>query len=715
MILVLLIGGVAALTVIMKKVSTMKTPSVSNPFSGAVEHYVNTQKKIDELKKRIADAQTGPNERVQTTRQLARLYRQEEKPEAAVDLLRHVIAGLHKQVDIGPLALDLERLYGGGAAGDSEVKSEERDESGLVWVYSKRRANLHQLHPRRSGELAVALADLAARSFEADMPRMGSKLIHEAVRIAEQTEGLRKVFAALEGVVNRSMADGPDNALMMPLTAVYDQVIDTVSAPLPDCVYQALTSLMAEAPTDSHAERMTARVLREAVARQDVQPPAEALIALRRYARRQGRQQESGEMEDQLVRLLETRTKGHLFALEDAILLQDLYRARGTEAELAALTERMNARRRALKQAGLLYPYAGQLAGVLRNKQFEQAPGILESALQEVDDDTAVPEAWFLRLLTACALLQSEQIAAGTMLLEQAVTPHDIDLFSDRWIHLCNGVPASIYVRAFARLCRAGSANAAASLFHAMPLFLKRDSKFRTWAQMEYWLVSGGEGGSPRPLVTVPRVPGDTIRIDGSMQDPGYEEAAVVTDLHPVRNGKTAPRGSAPASRRTRVHWAHDGQRLVIAVRACDDDVQGGPRDLLQRDADIWRNDCVEVFTHAARDFSAYAQWIANKTGTVADLYHRGDCLGDNEVKPVRTNRSFTTGVAVAGRVDKDSWTVEMAIPLKDIPDMPAAGTVFPANVRRVRWREGKRVSYSWCPDSGSPHSVSQFYYLKLE
>lgn len=148
--------------------------------------------------------------------------------------------------------------------------------------------------------------------------------------------------------------------------------------------------------------------------------------------------------------------------------------------------------------------------------------------------------------------------------------------------------------------------------------------------------------------------------------------------------------GSAAGRRggHTTVQVSHDERALYVLMECLESDMDRLQAAGTQRDADLWFDDCVEVFVHREQDPPGYfRQWMVNAAGVLYD--------GDKHEND-RWNSHATVAVARMS----DRWVVEMVIPWKDIGGRPQAGQALKANFTRHRTADQARWIWSWRYDA---------------
>jgi len=185
---------------------------------------------------------------------------------------------------------------------------------------------------------------------------------------------------------------------------------------------------------------------------------------------------------------------------------------------------------------------------------------------------------------------------------------------------------------------------------------------WRACARGEIWLAEP-QGPPPRPVARCPRV-AQRPYLDGRLDDD------VWTMAEPV--AVTSVDGQQPSAA-GQVRLAHDEQFLYIAVRSAK--VSGvrygpgnGPR---QRDADLSRQDRVEVLLDTDRDYATWWRLTLDHRGWT------GDACGED--------RSWDPTWYVASVSSAADWTVEAAIAWEELAERPPrSGDVWALGLQRV-------------------------------
>jgi hypothetical protein len=124
-----------------------------------------------------------------------------------------------------------------------------------------------------------------------------------------------------------------------------------------------------------------------------------------------------------------------------------------------------------------------------------------------------------------------------------------------------------------------------------------------------------------------------------------------------------------------------------------------------QRDGDVWNDDCLEFFLDTNRDRKMYYQFDINPIGTVYD----GTGVGQ---------KNYNADVQVATSRDDKGWTVELAIPWKDLcVQVPVEGAKMGYEIARIRPRtDSKEFVFQFPPlGKASNHQPELFGTLTFE
>lgn len=184
---------------------------------------------------------------------------------------------------------------------------------------------------------------------------------------------------------------------------------------------------------------------------------------------------------------------------------------------------------------------------------------------------------------------------------------------------------------------------------------------FRPSPPRERLTVVSRDGGEPelaaRPVLRLPMLPADPT-IDGVVDgDPGWRGAAEV--------GLTLSDGAGPPNQPTTVRCGLRPGVLHVAFECGEDSLDQIQAHVRELDGPVWKDDCVEVFIDPGRTEKSFYQVVVNSLGTV---------LRSGPKEP-----PWKPEVRAAAKVEpeRQRWTVELAIPVADLPLAPQFGLNF--------------------------------------
>ena len=151
-------------------------------------------------------------------------------------------------------------------------------------------------------------------------------------------------------------------------------------------------------------------------------------------------------------------------------------------------------------------------------------------------------------------------------------------------------------------------------------------------------------------------------------------------------------------------------QTLYIGIKGYEEPSTAGlVAKYTQRDADVWRDDCIEIFISPAHDYKTYYQLMVNSLGVLKDGYNDGS--GTHRFGDTAWSADFP----LAASVEDQSWSVEIAIPAAFLHDSKiSAGDVWGLNLGRTRI--GNASEYGqWVPTYGFAHRPERFGFLVFE
>ena len=140
-------------------------------------------------------------------------------------------------------------------------------------------------------------------------------------------------------------------------------------------------------------------------------------------------------------------------------------------------------------------------------------------------------------------------------------------------------------------------------------------------------------GGAELPILSPAPV------IDGKQGDPGWKNA--LTADFKVKQG--------------RIFLGRSATHLYVAAEVRHGNIEAAANSCVRHDSQVYADDCLDFFFTGAPGSETYSQIIANVRGTVFD--HRRD-------KDRRTDLAWDSGAEAKGSYGKDSFYIEMAVPL---------------------------------------------------
>ena len=200
------------------------------------------------------------------------------------------------------------------------------------------------------------------------------------------------------------------------------------------------------------------------------------------------------------------------------------------------------------------------------------------------------------------------------------------------------------------------------------------------------------------------------IAVDGNLDEPAWENAAVIEFILPITHEK-------PLSE-THARLLYDDRYLYVGFRALDKDVYGEFKD---RDAFTCLEDVLEVFIKPDPDSEPYYNFELNALGTMLDGFTPKRKAGGGRGQ--RWLAWNIEGMKIATSVDgtlnnyRDEdrgWSLEVAIPFAGLPTLqapPRAGDRWTFHLARYDYsvflEEGRELT------SCAPLSKVDFHYYE--
>jgi hypothetical protein len=167
--------------------------------------------------------------------------------------------------------------------------------------------------------------------------------------------------------------------------------------------------------------------------------------------------------------------------------------------------------------------------------------------------------------------------------------------------------------------------------------------------------------------------------IDGVLDDPVWQTAARVEDLHEIQ-----PTEYAPASERTTVYLLYDSDAIYIAARLHDREPSEITARILRQGEEVFGDDWFSVLLDPFHDRRSGYRFITNPNGL------RQEGLFQN----ISEEQWDWEGIwHTASTIDEQGWVTEIAIPFKTLSFDPLNDT-WGINFRRAIARRDERTGW---------------------
>jgi len=208
-------------------------------------------------------------------------------------------------------------------------------------------------------------------------------------------------------------------------------------------------------------------------------------------------------------------------------------------------------------------------------------------------------------------------------------------------------------------------------------------NKFKMELHVPFFLVN-------RTEVNVPYIASSPV-IDGKLDDKCWQVPVEGEFRDFVSFGKQKVE--------TKMWLAYDNEYLYWAAKCYEPDQSKIVRRFAKRDLALWNDDSVELFLDVNCDREKFYQFIINS----------GNAVYDSNM----TDKKFNADVKSASSLDAEGWTIEMAIPWKDLkvnaPESKRMGFLFSRN------RPGRENICQLPVVGGNNHSPENFGALRLK
>ena len=177
--------------------------------------------------------------------------------------------------------------------------------------------------------------------------------------------------------------------------------------------------------------------------------------------------------------------------------------------------------------------------------------------------------------------------------------------------------------------------------------------------------------------------------IDGDLSDACWKAAEVKGIWVDVYTG-------TPAKPQPKAYLCYDDTNVYVGFLNPETKMKDLVCEATERDGAVWTDDSNELFIDPSAGKKDYCQFIVNTKGVIYDGRGRD---GDWDSK-----------VTVAVKKTDDGWSLEMAIPLKDLGVVGSPkGQTWTANFCRNRQTEGEAQAHGWADTSESFHNPEAF------
>lgn len=184
------------------------------------------------------------------------------------------------------------------------------------------------------------------------------------------------------------------------------------------------------------------------------------------------------------------------------------------------------------------------------------------------------------------------------------------------------------------------------------------------------------------------------VVLDGRLDEAGWQQA-------PLAGGFTLFGKETPAEPPAFFRVAFDAACLYLGVQ-CDEPAmkQFAPEPQARDAHDVFHSETIEIFVDPAHSHSTYYQFAVNSAASIYDS--RGE------------DPTWSAAVRAAVAVSANGWSLEVALPWKDLGVEPKAGMLLGVNVCRDR-HIGDRQWSNWSRTTTGFHDPIRFGHVILE
>lgn len=193
---------------------------------------------------------------------------------------------------------------------------------------------------------------------------------------------------------------------------------------------------------------------------------------------------------------------------------------------------------------------------------------------------------------------------------------------------------------------------------------------------------------NPEPAIHIAQAvrPDRPPRLDGTLDDPTWQQASAITDFK-----QREPYEGQPATERTEVRVLYTRNEVYFGV-ACHDSVASGPiATQLRRDVTQELDDYFEILIDSRRDRRNAYVFQINPLGTQRDAL-----ITDEQAQEGQDGDPGWDGVWTSeARITPDGWTATIAIPFSTLNFMRSRDFVWGLNFKRFIRRKNEEDLWS--------------------
>lgn len=225
-------------------------------------------------------------------------------------------------------------------------------------------------------------------------------------------------------------------------------------------------------------------------------------------------------------------------------------------------------------------------------------------------------------------------------------------------------------------------------------------------------LCAGTANGEDLPTYKIRRA-ASPIAIDGRLDEPAWKSAESVRDFQ-------FPWWNQGKKEQTVAKMLWDDKYLYVSYRCEDAHIWA---DHTERDSEVWKDDCVEVFTAPNPDQpDDYFNIEMNVRGAFLDQHHP-DGPGKDVAREWNSS-GIKIAIAVDGTLNDDSdvdrsWILEVAIPFANFAEVakrtpPAPGDVWHLSLNRLGGKTNPQFSQSSPSKTEEPQFHAPKYFGRV-